>query len=86
MGEGAARTGLQITREQRRLRSDPAFNLLCGKSEDMDLRRMASNLGAKAAWRSILAAFGISRDLSMTEEQKNEIGELINAQVETQNA
>jgi hypothetical protein len=53
----------------------------------MNFRRMVSNLGARAVWQSMVAAFGIPAIYRvMTEEQKNEFSDLINAEVEAQNA
>jgi hypothetical protein len=53
----------------------------------MNLRRMINNLGAKAVWQSMVAAFGIPAIYRvMTDEQKNEFSDLINAEVEAQNA
>jgi ParB family transcriptional regulator, chromosome partitioning protein len=70
-----------------RKQSDPAFDLLCGASGEMNFRRMVSNLGARAVWQSMVAAFGIPAIYRvMTEEQKNEFSDLINAEVEAQNA
>jgi hypothetical protein len=53
----------------------------------MNFRRMVSNLGAKAVWQIMVAALGIPAIYRvMTEEQKNEFGDLINAEGRVQNA
>jgi ParB-like chromosome segregation protein Spo0J len=67
--------------------SDPAFDLPCEAPGEMNLRRMINNLGARAVWQSMVTAFGIPAIYRvMTQEQKNEFSDLINAEVEAQNA
>ena len=70
-----------------RKQSDPGFHLLCEAPGEMNLRRMINNLGARAVWQSMVTAFGIPAIYRvMTEEQKNEFSDLINAEAEAQNA
>lgn len=70
-----------------RKQSDPAFDLPCEAPGEMNLRRVINNVGARAVWQSMVTAFGIPAIYRvMTEEQKNEFSDLINAEVEAQNA
>jgi hypothetical protein len=70
-----------------RKRSDPAFDLLCDSPGEMNLHQMINNLGARAIWQSMVTAFGIPAIYRvMTDDQKNEFSDLINAEVEAQNA
>jgi hypothetical protein len=64
-----------------------SFDLLCEAPGEMNLRRMFNNLSARDVWQSMVTAFGIPAIYGvMTEEQKSEFSDLINAEVEAQNA